>query len=161
VMRFLRGAVSALLALVILFEEWGWEPLQRALAQLARLPLIGWLEDRIQALPPYAALAVFALPALALLPVKLLALSWIAGGHLMAGAAVVVAAKIVGTALVARLFVLTRPSLMTLAWFAKAYGRWSVWKEAVFARVRASWPWRAGRVAKRRVQRLVARWRRA
>jgi hypothetical protein len=160
-MSFLRGIVSALLALVILFEEWGWEPLQRALARLARLPLVGWIERRVQALPPYAALAVFALPALALLPVKLLALTWIAGGHVMAGAAVIVVAKIVGTALVARLFVLTRPSLMTLPWFAKAYGRWSTWKEGVFARVRASWPWRAGRVAKRRVQRMLSRWRRA
>lgn len=158
-MRFLRSAVSAFLALIILFEEWGWEPLQRALARLARLPPVGWLEDRIRALPPYAALAVFALPALALLPVKLLALGWIAGGHVLAGAAVVVVAKIVGTALVARLFVLTRPSLMTLAWFATAYGRWTRWKDGVFARVRASWPWRAGRIAKRRVQRMVARWR--
>ena len=159
--RLLRAAVSALLALVILFEEWGWEPLQRALARLARLPPVGWLEDRIRALPPYAALVMFALPALALLPLKLLALAWIAGGHVLAGAAVVVAAKIVGTALVARLFVLTRPKLMTLAWFAAVYGRWSAWKEAVFARVRASWPWRVGRVAKRRVQRMVARWRQA
>ncbi len=159
-MPFIRGVVSALLALVILFEEWGWEPLQRAVAWLGRLPLVAWLERRIRALPPYAALTVFALPALALLPVKLLALTWIASGHVLAGGAVIVAAKIIGTALVARLFVLTRPSLMTLEWFATIYGRWSVWKKAIFERVRASWPWRAGRVAKRRVQRLVARWRR-
>ncbi|MES2717162.1 MAG: hypothetical protein V4795_15430 [Pseudomonadota bacterium] len=33
----LRRAAGALLALLILFEEWGWEPLQRALARLGRL----------------------------------------------------------------------------------------------------------------------------
>ena len=46
-----RSAVLSLLrlavALVILFEEWGWEPLQRLMARLARLPLLAWLERRV------------------------------------------------------------------------------------------------------------------
>ena len=66
----------------------------------------------------------------------------------MAGVGVIVGAKIVGTALVARLFVLTRPALMRLAWFAALYERWTTWKEGVLARIRASWAWRAGRVIK-------------
>jgi hypothetical protein len=38
--RLVKGLFSGLLALVILFEEWGWEPLQRALARLGRLPVL-------------------------------------------------------------------------------------------------------------------------
>ena len=53
--RFLRGLLMAPLALLLLFEEWGWEPLARAVARLARLPLWAWIEHKIQALPPWGA----------------------------------------------------------------------------------------------------------
>ena len=43
-MKWLRRAAGALLALLILFEEWGWEPLQQAMARLARLPVLRSLE---------------------------------------------------------------------------------------------------------------------
>ncbi len=158
-MTWLRGLISALLALVVLFEEWGWEPLQRLMARLGRLPFFAWLERCIARLPPYAALVVFFVPMVALFPVKLGALWLIAHGHALVGAALIVGAKLLGTALVARLFALTKPSLMTLAWFARLYGRWTVWKDAIYLQVRASWPWRASRVIKRRVQRGLARWR--
>jgi hypothetical protein len=146
-----------LLALALLFEEWGWEPLARLLGQLARLPIIGWLERRIAALPPYGALAVFFLPALLLLPVKLLALWLISQGRTLLGVTVIVAAKLLGTAIVARLFMLTQGQLMQLAWFARLYARWTDWKAALLARVRASRPWRIARLLKLRVRRL---WRR-
>ncbi|MEX8519652.1 MAG: hypothetical protein AB3X44_14170 [Leptothrix sp. (in: b-proteobacteria)] len=143
-----------LLALFLLFEEWGWEPLARLLGQLARLPIIGWLERRIAALPPYGALAVFFLPALLLLPVKLLALWLISQGRTLLGVTVIVAAKLIGTAIVARLFMLTQGQLMQLAWFARLYSRWINWKEALLARVRASRPWRIARWLKLRARRL-------
>ena len=44
------------------------------MAKLARLPLLAWVERRIAALPPWAAVARLRVPALALVPVKLLAL---------------------------------------------------------------------------------------
>jgi len=156
-LRLLKTLFGWLLALVILFEEWGWEPLQRALAWVARLPGLRWLEQRIQSLPPYASLALFLLPTLALLPVKLLALWLIGQGQVIFGTLVILAAKLVGTAVVARLFNLTQPALMQLAWFASAYARWTIWKTALLAQVRTSWPWRLGRVLKHRLKR---RWQR-
>jgi len=156
-MKLLRRLVGGFLALLILFEEWGWVPLQRAAAYVARLPPLAWVERRIAALPPWAALSVFALPTLALLPVKLAALWLIGQGHAGLGLAVIVAAKFVGTAVVARLFALTHPALMQLAWFATFYTRWMAWKESLLAQVRASWAWRAGRVFKRRWLRRWAR----
>ena len=157
---WLRRAVEALLALLILFEEWGWEPLKRAMAWVARLPALAWLERRIAGLPPYAALAVFVLPTLLLLPVKLAALWLIGAGQAGLGLAVIVLAKLIGTALLARLFQLTQPALMQLAWFARGYRRWTVWKAGVLAQVRASWAWRVGQAVKRRVTQRLARWRR-
>ena len=159
-LRGLRNAAAVLLALLILFEEWGWEPLQRQLARIARLPLLRRVEAAIGRLPPRAALAVLLLPTLALLPVKLLALGLIAHGQRMLGLAVIVAAKLVGTAVVARLFTLTQPALLRMPWFASIYQRWTSWKEHLLQRVRASWAWRSGRAVKRLVRLRWARWQR-
>ncbi|OYT91427.1 MAG: hypothetical protein CFE43_13480 [Burkholderiales bacterium PBB3] len=133
------------MALLILFEEWGWEPLQRALARIGRLPGLRWMERRIQALSPYPAFALLLLPSVLLLPIKLLALWLIGRSWVVAGTLVIVVAKLVGTAIVARLFTLTQPALMTLPWFARWYARWSTWKTALLARVRTSLPWRLAR----------------
>ena len=141
--RALRALFTWTVALLILFEEWGWVPLANALARLGRLPFFRWLEARIQSLPPYAALLVFFAPTIALLPVKLFALWLIGEGQSFLGLTVIVVAKIAGTAVVARLFMLTQPALMQLPWFARLYGRWTAWKDALIARVRASAAWRA------------------
>jgi hypothetical protein len=160
VLRLLTQLASWLLALLILFEEWGWDPLQHALVRLSARLRLRWLEPRIRALPPWAALALFAVPALLLLPVKLAALWFIGGGHVVLGTLVVVAAKVLGTAIVARLYTLTQASLMRLRWFAVLHGRWIAWKATLLAEVRASWPWRLVRVARRRWQRRWASLRR-
>jgi hypothetical protein len=152
----LRRALKALfhwaIALLILFEEWGWVPLANALARLGRLPVFRSIERLIAALPPYAALAVFFAPSLALIPVKLFAVWLIAQGQAFLGVTVIVAAKIAGTAVVARLFMLTKPALMKLPWFARLYARWTAWKDALIERVRASAAWRAIRRAKAEVR---------
>ncbi len=157
-MKLLRRALGALLALLILFEEWGWEPLQQALARLAHLPPIAALERWVAGLPPRAALALFLLPSLALIPVKLAALWLIGQGRPLLGLAVIVLAKVLGTALVARLFALTRPALMRMPRFARWYGRWTVWKDALLAQVRASWGWRTVRALQRLARQRWARW---
>ena len=158
--RLLRAIATGLLALLILFEEWGWDPLQRALARLGRLPLLRQIEGLITRLPPYAALAFFLLPTLLLLPIKLAALALIARGQPVLGALVIVAAKVVGTAIVARLFILTRPALLQLAWFVRLYLRWVGWKAALLLHVRASWAWRTARAVKRLVRQRWWRWHR-
>jgi hypothetical protein len=143
--RSLKVLGTWIVALLILFEEWGWVPLARLMGVIAELPVVGWLERRIAALPPRLALTVFFLPALLLLPVKVGALWLIARRKVLMGVTILVLAKIVGTAIVARLFMLTQPQLMRLPSFARGYVRWVAWKENVMARVRNSAPWRAAR----------------
>ncbi|MGP1630503.1 MAG: hypothetical protein ACTS5V_11235 [Giesbergeria sp.] len=155
--RLVLAPLQWLLALLILFEEWGWEPLQRQIARLGQLPGLRWIEAWVRTLPPWAALCAFGAPTLALLPVKLLALWAIGNGHVVAGALVVVVAKIVGTAVVARLFTLTQPALMRLGWFAHLYARWAHWKHQLLARMRASAAWRIARALRLRWRRLRSR----
>jgi hypothetical protein len=152
----LRRSVGVVLALIVLFEEWGWRPLANALAKLARWQPWARAEALVAALPPYLALCVFALPTTLLFPLKLLALYLIAKGQAVAAGALFVGAKVVGTALVARIFQLTQPALMRIPWFAWAYSRFIPWKEAVFAAIRSTWAWRYGRILKARVKKAMA-----
>ena len=148
--RIARTLADWVVALLILFEEWGWAPLARAMGVLARLPAVAWLERRIGALPARAALLVLFLPALALLPVKVVALLLFASGRAFMGLALLLVAKIVGTAVAARLFLLTKPKLMLLPWFARWHARWLAWKSRLMARVRSSALWGALRTARAR-----------
>ena len=158
-LRALRQAPAVLVALVVLFEEWGWEPLHRWMARLGRLPGVRHLEALIARLPPVLALIVLALPVLLLVPVKVAALALIGIGRPGLGLAVIVLTKVFGTALVARLFTLTRPALMRIGWFAAFYPRWLAWKSSLLARVRASRVWRRAHAAKLAAQRRWQRWR--
>ena len=123
-MRILRRILTAPLvfvaAVIILLEDWLWDDLQRLAAWFGRLPVFKQIEALILRLPPAAALCLFILPSLVLIPVKLLALWFISRGHALLGLATIVGAKIAGTALVARLFTLTKPKLLTFLWFAWA-----------------------------------------
>ena len=150
--KILRIILLAPVLLVLLFEEWGWEPLARFFARLAKLPLWAKLETAIKALPPWAALLVFGIPVIALIPVKLLALYLFSQGHAVLGLTLVIAAKITGTAVAARLFQLTEPALMRMAWFARIYTPWKAWKDRILTQVRQSAPWRSVRETKARIK---------
>jgi hypothetical protein len=148
--RGLRGVLLALAAVVIFIEEWGWRPLSAWAARLVQWPPLARLEARIRTLPPRWALLLFIVPALALFPVKLVALWLIHLGRTTLGVAVIVLAKLLGTALVGRLFVLTEPQLMRFGWFARALAWWLATKQRVREAVQRAAAWRAARAWMRR-----------
>ncbi|OGL77133.1 hypothetical protein A3E97_03255 [Candidatus Uhrbacteria bacterium RIFCSPHIGHO2_12_FULL_47_12] len=155
-LKAVKTIASWIIALIILFEEWGWEPLQRLASRFAKLPIFRHIERLIVKLPPYPALVVFAIPGATLFPIKLFALKLIASDHAMLGLAIIVIAKIIGTAIVARLFTLTKPTLLQLAWFAFVYDRFTIWKHKVVAYAKASTAWRLASELKASA---VTRWR--
>lgn len=128
----LRWLALFFVAAVLAYEELQWR-LSAVFALLGRLPLLHQMENGLRRLPPYGALACFALPSLLLFPLKLLALYWLAGGHPVLGVSTILAAKVAGTALVARIFQLTRPALLTIAWVAWIYTRVLALREAAYA----------------------------
>ena len=144
--------LEVVLAAIILFEEWGWRPLSAALARLAEFNVVARLEMGVRALPPWPALAVFLVPSVLFLPLKLAALWLIAGGHAVGAMALFAFAKVAGTALYARIFQLTQPALMQLAWFARIYNWFMPWKAAIVAHARQTKVWRAGAALKTRVK---------
>lgn len=136
VARF-SGAVLAIVAVIWIFlEEWVWDTTLAAMAWLGKLPPIRWLESQLTKLPPYAALVTFLIPAAILLPFKLAAFWLIAHGHSIIGMQLFIVAKLAGTALLARIFMLTKPALMTINWFAIAYNSFTGWKQRMVAYVK-------------------------
>jgi hypothetical protein len=136
--RLIAAPFVLIAAIIILFEEWLWDDLQRIAAAFGRLPIFRQIESLIAALPPYAALAMFAAPSLLLIPVKLAALYFIAHGYPALGLMTVIGAKIVGTALIARIYTLTHPSLVKIGWFARLYDRFMAFKTRVHEAIRST-----------------------
>lgn len=130
--RLITYPLLALAAAAILVEEALWR-LSALVALLGRWTIFRALEDWLRGVPPYGALALFAVPAIALAPIKLLALYWLAGGHPVLGIGTIATAKIAGTALVARLFQLTQPQLLSIGWFRWSYEKVMAFRAAAYA----------------------------
>ena len=135
--RFLRALFTIPLAIWIFLEEWVWDAILAFMAWLGKLPPVHWVETQIGKLPPYAALIAFIIPGAILLPFKFAAFWLIAHGHSVYGLWVFIIAKVIGTAFLARIFSLTKPALLTIGWFNRAYLAITGWKERLYAYVRA------------------------
>jgi hypothetical protein len=106
-----------------MLEEWLWDATQAVLARIPSWPgwcgcNAGWNGSR-----PTRHWLIFLAPTVLLLPVKVLALLSITHGHPTLGLAIVLVAKVLGTALVARIYALTRRSLLSLDWFQRYHDK--------------------------------------
>ncbi|MBR0661303.1 hypothetical protein [Neoroseomonas oryzicola] len=129
----LRPPLLLLAFLWVVLEEtlWSWS---KALGGLiARIPVFALLERLILRLDARLVLLIFAIPIALLFPVKIAALWLITNGQPLGGLLVLLAAKTIGTAFSARLYVVAEPKLMTIPIFAKVRN----WLVALLARAHA------------------------
>ncbi len=119
--KLLYPPMVVLAAAFMFLEEWVWDHIAAFMAWVAKARIFRWIEARLAKLPPYGAMAVFLVPGLMLLPVKIAALFLIAQGHAVMGLLTIVGAKLVGTAIVVRIFAVCRPALLTVGWFRRIY----------------------------------------
>ena len=163
-----------ILALLFLLETWLWDHLERLVSRIVnvvpwgRLKIV--LKRGIEKLPPWAALVVFVIPFVVLLPLKFLEVYFIATRNWLGATLIIILAKLLGLGVTAFVFDATREKLLQMAWFARFYA-WVMWLrdraheivEPVRERVRQyAWllrPQRAGRFFKRlmRIRRRAAR----
>lgn len=139
--RWLFAPLVYLAAVLLLLEDWLWDVGMGLMSRLTQWPPLRRLEAWICGLGPYGALVLFVLPATLLFPVKLLALWAMAHGRPWLGLLVILLAKLIGAAAVARLYLLTRPVLMTIVWFARLLTWFLALKERWIERLRATAPW--------------------
>ena len=130
-MRRITRPLLILLAIVFLIEAWLWrhlEPIvERIVAWLPLRAVKARLAAAIQKQPPAATLVVFVVPMVTLFPLKLLGLWLLAHKYWIAASGVLVFAKLVGVAVTAFVFEVTRPKLLQLRWFRWLYEHVLVW----------------------------------
>jgi hypothetical protein len=118
------------LALLFLLEAWLWDHLRPLVAWV--VDIVPWdrlkqrLAQMIERLPPYAALAVFIVPFIVLLPLKFLEVYFLATRNWLGAGLVLIAAKLLGLGVTAFVFDATRDKLLQMAWFRRMFD-WFIW----------------------------------
>ncbi len=124
-LRRLLRPLWLLLAIIFVFEGWLWDRLATVGLRIANLIALPALKARLAAaitrLPPAAALVVFVVPLLVLLPIKVLGLWMLARGSFLGALGLLAVAKVVSVGTTAFLFRLARPRLLQLGWFRLIY----------------------------------------
>jgi hypothetical protein len=137
--RRLTRPLLILLAIVFLIEAWLWrhlEPIvERVVAWIPLRAVKARIAALIRKLPPAATLVVFVVPVLALFPLKLVGLWLLANKHWLAAGLILVLAKLVGLAVTAFVFEVTKPKLLQMAWFRWLYEHVLIWLEWAHALV--------------------------
>lgn len=151
--RLLLAPFVWLAAIVFLIEEVIWDSTASLMARLGAVRAVHAIERHIAALQPRWAFFAFMLPGSILIPAMLFGLHAIAAGHFLLGAAIFILAKIVGLALFSRIFNLTRPALMQIAWFANFYAWVMHYRNRIHAYLEC---WQAYQHIKQRLVSVIA-----
>src|SRR5882724_11366574 len=133
-MRRLLRPFWFLLALLFLIEAWLWDRLVPAIRWI--VDAIPWralkvrLAHAIEHLSPPATLVVFLIPAAIYFGLELIALWPMAYGRWILALVVLIVAKIIGAAITAFAFDITRDKLLQMAWFHRGYDVVIGWRNA-------------------------------
>lgn len=139
--RLLELAFVPVAAAIVFVEDVLLHYLGLAMAAIAKWPPIARLEAWLGRLPPWAALLAFVAPSTLVLPVKLAAVWFALNGKFALATASVVAGKMLATALLARLYKVLRPTLVTMPWFLASETWLFAWRDRLYAFVRALPAW--------------------
>ncbi len=134
--KLLAAPFVFLAAVIILLEDWLWDDLARLAAAVGQLPVLRTIEAFI----------------------KLMALYFISHGQATLGLLTVLVAKVAGTALVARIFALTRPRLLRIKWFAWLYDRFVAFKAHVYGVIKSTAVYKAAHKQHLRIKALLRVW---
>lgn len=123
----MKKILLSLLAIFLLIEEWLWDSLTalgRLLSQWLHLKQFEqWLSQTTAAM----ALVAFIIPLLIVAPINLVAFKLLANGLILQSILMEVLAKLLGTLLVARVFALTKPQLLTFNFLRVTYTAITQW----------------------------------
>lgn len=131
----MKKILLSFLAIFLIIEEWLWDLLTafgRSLSQWLNLQQFEqWLSQTTATM----ALVAFSIPILIVTPINLAAFGLLAKGLILQGILVEVLAKLLGTLLVARVFALTKPQLLTFTFLRVIYTTINGWLQWAHAKV--------------------------
>lgn len=114
--RILSSIFVFVATLFIFFEEWLWFRLLKGMKTIASLPVIRNIENVLRNQNKWVSLAIFIIPELSFIPVKLSVVWLIGNNHMMSGVILFITAKIVGTALFAWMWDVTQDKITQFNW---------------------------------------------
>lgn len=154
--RALELLLVPLAAAIVFVEQVLIGMLNTITAALARWAPIAAVETWLKKQPPWIALCAFVMPSILILPIKFSAIFFAAHHRFFLAIAAVVVGKMLATAIVARLYVVLRPTLMTIGWFARVDTWFFYWRDQAYAFVRSLPAWQKVKAATERARlRLV------
>lgn len=123
----MKKILLTFLAILLIIEEWLWDGLT-AFGHW----LVAWLhlesfEQWLGRTSPVMALVAFSIPLLIITPINIMALVLLAHGLILQGILLELLAKLLGTLLVARVFALTKPQLLTFTFLRAVYTTITGW----------------------------------
>ena len=123
----MRKILLAGLAILLIIEEWLWDGLNalghRFIKWLRLESFEFWLSQRT----PNQALIAFSIPLMIVTPLNIIAISLLARGMILQGLLMEVFVKLLATLLVARVFALTKPQLLSFSLLRRLYESISQW----------------------------------
>lgn len=152
----LELALVPVAAGIVFFEQTLIRWLNVGMAALARWTPVARLEAWLIRQPPWVAFLSFVAPSILILPIKLSALMFVAHKQFGMAVGAVIVGKILATAIVARLYRILRPTLMTIGWFAAADTWFFHWRDQAYAFVRSLPAWQKAEALVARVRAWAA-----
>ena len=114
--KFISGFFVLIATIIIFFEEWLWFRLLKVMNAITSLPILRSVETILRRQNKWVSLAVFIIPELSFIPVKL-GVVWLMGNkHAFFGVILFIAAKLTGTALFAWMWEVTSPKITEFKW---------------------------------------------
>ena len=154
----LKRFLLSFLAVILLIEEWLWDVLTTLGRKLSIWLHLAKIEAWLRATSPRCALAAFFVPVAIITPINLTGLHYIAKGFFMKGLLFQVIAKLFGTVLIARVFALTKPQLLTFGWFNTLYHFITKWIRWAHERIQQTAVYKTAKRLKASLKELKQEW---
>ena len=123
----MKKPLLSLLAVILIIEEWLWDLLTAFGHTLIRWLRLERVEQWLSQTSPTMALVAFSIPLLIVMPINLMAIILLAHGLILQGIGLELLAKLLGTVLIARVFALTKPQLLTFTFLRLVYTTITGW----------------------------------
>jgi hypothetical protein len=123
----MKKILLSFLAVILIIEEWLWDALSAFGHSLIRWLNLEAFEQWLSRTSPTLALVAFSIPIMIVTPINLLAFGLLAHGMILQGILLELLAKLLGTVLIARVFALTKPQLLTFTFLRVIYTTITGW----------------------------------
>ena len=93
----------------------------------------------LKGLGPYSSLLLLSVPLAIVEPLKLVAIVVLGEGHFIAGVMVMLCAYAGSLFITEQLFVIMKPNLLTMPWFARIWGWFTAFRDNTLGWLRSTW----------------------